>query len=65
MVIDKFHISLFNTLDELIYIYDINSLDVLFLNNKAKSILKISNNIPLKDDIISNPFFCKRCYFKR
>lgn len=59
MVIDKFHISLFNTLDELIYIYDINSLDVLFLNNKAKSILKISNNIPLKDDIISNPFFAK------
>ncbi len=57
MIIDKFHISLFNILDELIYIYDYKTLDVLFLNNKAKSILKINNNIPLTKDILNNPFF--------
>ena len=48
MIIDKFHISLFNILDELIYIYDFKNLDVLFLNNKAKNIFKTNNNIPLK-----------------
>lgn len=58
MIIDKFHISLFNILDELIYIYDFKNLDVLFLNNKAKNIFKTNNNIPLKKDILSNTFFC-------
>ena len=58
MIIDKFHISLFNILDELIYIYDFKTLDVLFLNNKAKNIFKTNNNIPLKKDILSNTFFC-------
>ncbi|WP_317367243.1 EAL domain-containing protein [uncultured Tyzzerella sp.] len=57
MIIDKFHISLFNILDELIYIYDYKTLDVLFLNNKAKNIFKIANNMPLKNDIIGNTFF--------
>ena len=57
MIIDKFHISLFNILDELIYIYDYKTKEVLFLNNKAKSVLEISNNIPLKNDILNNKFF--------
>lgn len=59
MVIDKFHISLFNILDELIYIYDSETLEVLFLNDKGKEILKINNNVPLKSDVKNNPFFRK------
>ena len=57
MIIDKFHISLFNILDELIYIYDYKTLEVLFLNNKAKNVLEINNNIPLTKDILNNKFF--------
>ncbi len=57
MIIDKFHISLFNILGELIYIYDYKTLEVLFLNNKAKDILHINNNIPLKEDILDCMFF--------
>lgn len=57
MIIDKFHISLFNILDELIYIYDCKTSDVLFINNTAKNILKIKNNIPLKKDIENSLFF--------
>ena len=57
MVIDKFHISLFNILNELIYIYDCKTYDVLFINNTAKSVLKIKNNIPLKKDVENSPFF--------
>ncbi|WP_250278710.1 EAL domain-containing protein [[Clostridium] colinum] len=65
MIIDKLHISLFNILNELIYIYDYNTLDILFLNNTAKNILKINNNIPLKKDILNCSFFNNRQVLSR
>lgn len=64
MIIDKFHISLFNVLDEIIYIYDYKTLEVLFINDKAKKKLGINNNIPLSKDIYNNTFFMNKNVLK-
>ncbi len=57
MVIDKFHISLFNIIKEIVYIYNFDTKEVLFLNNIGKQRLNINNNIPLKIEIENSIFF--------
>lgn len=60
MVIDEFHLSLFNLLENIIYIYklDKNEKDVLFINKKTKDILGIKEEKEIfNTDIPVDKFF--------